>query len=116
MPSPILARADALMQRHTPGQPANHEATEDFPLLTDAFDEEENIPILLQVDTPPPVSTPQTQSAQDTTKLAADLAQALEKQLRAALPALIERAVAEVIAQQAAAAPSAANAEVNGAD
>ncbi|WP_415034271.1 hypothetical protein [Azonexus sp.] len=110
MPSPILARADALMQRHSPGQSASHEVVEDFPLLTDAFDEEDNIPILLQVDTPPPslLSPPQTQSAHDPTKFAADLAQALEKQLHAALPALIERAVAEVMAQQVTVLPSAA--------
>lgn len=110
MPSPILARADALMHR----RPHSTDSAEDFPILTDALDEEENIPILLQVEVTPeepspeplaehtPPSAAPTVIATDSSpsSLAADLAHALHVHLQAALPGLIERAVADVMAHR----------------
>ncbi|MFV0370410.1 MAG: hypothetical protein ACK5JI_02020 [Azonexus sp.] len=108
MPSPILARADALMQRRVSGHAPEHDAAEDFPILTDALDEEEEIPILLQVEAAPetapapPAGT--AGKAGRTADLTADLARALEihlqAHLQAALPGLIEQAVAEVMARR----------------
>ena len=110
MPSPILARADALMHR----RPHSTDSAEDFPILTDALDEEENIPILLQVEATPEEPSPEslaehaapppssTTIAADSSpsSLAADLAHALHVHLQAALPGLIERAVADVMAHR----------------
>ena len=48
MPSPILARADALMQRRR----ANTPDGEDVPILTDAIVEEDDFPVLLDIETP----------------------------------------------------------------
>ncbi|MDX9738047.1 MAG: hypothetical protein RBT53_07875 [Azonexus sp.] len=110
MPSPILARADALMHR----RPHSNDSAEDFPILTDALDEEENIPILLQVEatpeepnpeplaehTSPPVSPTAITTDSSPSSLAADLAHALHVHLQAALPSLIERAVADVMAHR----------------
>lgn len=47
MPSPIIARADALMQRRR----QNLAEPDEVPVLVDALDDDD-IPILLQVDTP----------------------------------------------------------------
>lgn len=110
MPSPILARADALMHR----RPHSTDSAEDFPILTDALDEEDNIPILLQVEASPEEPNPDplaehapspaapTATAADSSpsSLAADLAHALHVHLQAALPDLIERAVADVMAHR----------------
>ena len=54
MPSPILARADAFMQRRRQNSPE----LDDVPLLTDAISPEDEIPLLVDVETPaPPVKT-----------------------------------------------------------
>ena len=52
MPSPILARADALMQRRRPTSPE----PDDVPLLTDAISPEDDLPLLVDVETPAPVA------------------------------------------------------------
>jgi len=55
MPSPILARADALMQRrHASGE------SEEVPLLTDAIDLENDIPVLVDVAPPATAATSAT--------------------------------------------------------
>lgn len=109
MPSPILARADALMQRRVSGHAPEHDVAEDFPILTDALDEEEEIPILLQVEAAPETApeaapAPPAGTADLTADLAVDLTRALEihlqAHLQAALPGLIEQAVAEVMARR----------------
>jgi hypothetical protein len=54
MSSPILARADALMQRRRQSNPE----PDDVPLLVDAISPEDEIPLLVDVETPaPPVET-----------------------------------------------------------
>ena len=50
MPSPILARADAFMQRRR----QNSSEPDDVPLLTDAISPEDEIPLLVDVETPAP--------------------------------------------------------------
>ncbi|MCG2578354.1 hypothetical protein LZ012_15275 [Dechloromonas sp. XY25] len=45
MPSPILARADALMHRKRP----NEAGFDDVPILTDAIGDDDDIPVLLEV-------------------------------------------------------------------
>ncbi|MDE2441999.1 MAG: hypothetical protein KGP14_13330 [Betaproteobacteria bacterium] len=45
MPSPILARADALMHRKR----QNDAGSDDVPILTDAISEDDDIPVLLEV-------------------------------------------------------------------
>ena len=52
MASPILARADALMQRRRPSSTE----PDDVPLLTDAISPEDDIPLLVDVETPAPVA------------------------------------------------------------
>ena len=52
MASPILARADALMQRRRPSSTE----PDDVPLLTDAISPEDDIPLLVDVETPAPVT------------------------------------------------------------
>lgn len=53
MPSPIIARADALMQKRR----QNLAGADEVPVLIDALDDED-IPILLLVDTPAPAAEP----------------------------------------------------------
>ena len=56
MSSPILARADALMQRRRQSTPE----PDDVPLLVDAISPEDEIPLLVDVETPaPPAETAQ---------------------------------------------------------
>jgi hypothetical protein len=50
VPSPILARADALMQRR---RQANE--FDDVPVLTDAIDDEDDIPVLIDAESPMPL-------------------------------------------------------------
>lgn len=54
MPSPILARADALMHRKRP----NEAGYEDVPILTDAIGDDDDIPVLLEVAAVPPEAAP----------------------------------------------------------
>ena len=46
MPSPILARANALMQRHR----NSNDDTDEIPILTDAVSTAEEIPLLTDID------------------------------------------------------------------
>ena len=74
MSSPILARADALMQRRRQNSPE----PDDVPLLTDAISPEDEIPLLVDVETPaPPVKTA----------------------LAAELPAIIETTIRDFLAE-----------------
>lgn len=126
MPSPILARADALMHR----QRQNDGAPDEIPLLTDAFDGDD-IPVLLDIDealaeqeavpsappepmapeidampaaaemeaiTPPPVATIETEA---TDALLRELAERLQQRLAAELPRLIEATLRDYLAERA---------------
>lgn len=128
MPSPILARADALMQRRR----QNSSSPDEVPVLTDALDEDD-VPILLDVETgtpvvpaasseantqneevrvpeapPTPPSAPLLDLPPPTTVLAAarhelivhELARRIEQRLASELPRLIESTVRAYLAEQ----------------
>lgn len=124
MPSPILARADALMHRKR----QSDNELDDLPVLTDAIDEDD-IPILLDAETsvtteipaigepafvppseaiiepdikaldpmpPAPVIDPALRD-----QLIRDLAHRVEQRLSAELPSIIESTVRDFLAEQA---------------
>lgn len=112
MPSPILARADALMQRRH-SQSAEFD---DIPVLTDAIDEADDFPVLLDIDsTPPaftaeaeqatvemlePVARPPSLDAGLLDILAHELARRVEQRIAAELPRIIESTVRDFLAEQ----------------
>lgn len=114
MPSPILARADALMhRRHGSGE------SEEVPLLTDAIDVENDIPVLVDVAPttpaapPPPLKRPAPPPAAaagnpattpvpplDTdwgAALAEELGRRIEARLLAEIPKIVATTVAELL-------------------
>jgi hypothetical protein len=131
MPSPILARADALMQRRRQTLAEG----EDVPLLTDAIDPEEDIPVLVDIEEPattttniadspstPPATAPvaaspanpepatlaatATVSPPDITALSDELARRVTARLHAELPGIVAEVVRELLAEQAAGTPN----------
>ena len=114
MPSPILARADALMQRR---RSTTLNADDDVPVLTDSIQEEEDFPVLLDIEAPPEVFEPIAETApiievveEPTTHplldagmrdiLAHELARRVEQRLAAELPRIIESTVRDFLAEQ----------------
>ncbi len=114
MPSPILARADALMQRR---RSTTLDADDDVPVLTDSIQEEEDFPVLLDIEAPPEVFEPIAETApiievveEPTTHplldagmrdiLAHELARRVEQRLAAELPRIIESTVRDFLAEQ----------------
>lgn len=115
MPSPILARADALMQRRMHGQAA----PDDVPMLTEAIGDD-GIPLLLNVETPfpqieevlpttvevPPAPMSSTDSPTirlDTGVseiLVRELARRVEQRLSAELPKIIAATLRDFLAEQ----------------
>ncbi|MCB4361214.1 hypothetical protein [Quatrionicoccus australiensis] len=127
MPSPIIARADALMQKRR----QNLAGADEVPVLIDALDDED-IPILLLVDTPAPVAElasslaetrenrpdqpddvapPPTaappelmatadQDASHDEHLVRELTRRIEARLSAELPAIIAATVRDFLAEQ----------------
>ena len=90
MPSPILARADALMQRRRQGETG---PLDDVPVLTDAVDQDENTPLL---------TSEHIEQAYALTLdgMAETLAARIKARLATELPALIESTVREFLAEQ----------------
>ena len=114
MPSPILARADALMQRR---RSTTLDADDDVPVLTDAIEEDDDFPVLLDIETPPEVFEPIAEIApiveivEEPTShplldagirdiLAHELARRVEQRLAAELPRIIESTVRDFLAEQ----------------
>ena len=114
MPSPILARADALMQRR---RSTTLDADDDVPVLTDAIEEEDDFPVLLDIETPPEVFEPIAEIAsiveivEEPTShplldagirdiLAHELARRVEQRLAAELPRIIESTVRDFLDEQ----------------
>ncbi len=117
MPSPILARADALMQRRRQNTPES----EEIPVLTDAIDDDD-IPVLLQLDEEPPQAIAESESIspvavmervdQEQTPpgidrnpvqletLVSELVSRIERRLVAELPGMIESAVRDLLNEQ----------------
>lgn len=113
MPSPILARADALMHRRR----QNNDDAPDVPVLTDAVDVDDDLPVLLDIE---PAPLPRQASPLETTPaespdvrreelafnaalrdiLAHDLALRLEQRITAELPRIIESTVLDLLAEQ----------------
>lgn len=92
MSSPILARADALMQRRRQNSPE----PDDVPLLTDAISPEDEIPLLVDVETPAP---------QVETALAVEAEAEIEAEVKTEVKADVE-ALAEPTAEVETAAPA----------
>ena len=114
MPSPILARADALMQRRR-----QHTEVDDVPVLTDAIEDEDDIPVLIdaeaaipiveQNDDPTPATLPESDQAPPASPvfdaalrdiLAHELARRVEQRIAAELPRIIESTVRDFLAEQ----------------
>lgn len=129
MPSPILARADALMHRKRQSETD----FDDVPVLTDAIDDDDDIPLLVEIDDeqqgsvqqsePPPRQAsiePETNDevsielpladvpplsarpldAELREQLAGELARRIEQRITAELPRLIESALRDFLAEQ----------------
>ncbi|MDD2742650.1 MAG: hypothetical protein PHV02_10270 [Rhodocyclaceae bacterium] len=107
MPSPILARADALIQRRR----GSHQKPDDIPLLTDRVETDEDFPVLCdlaptiaataQVLEIPDQTAPKIDLAQTSNDtLAFELARKIELRLLAELPRLIEATVKDYLAEQ----------------
>lgn len=114
MPSPVIARADALMQRR-------HGASEndEIPLLTDAIDIENDLPVLVDVapskpaaDAASPSTRREKRRADPATTpvpsldtewgaaLVEELARRVEARLQAEIPRIIATTVAELLGEQ----------------
>jgi len=116
MPSPILARADALMQRR---RQSSGEADE-VPVLTDAIDvatiesNEDDIPVLHDIETPAPPTEPEPLLLREDEPsppapvfdaamrdfLAHELARRVQQRIIAELPRLIDSTVRDFLAEQ----------------
>lgn len=106
MPSPILARADALMQRRH----LSTADTEEVPVLTDAIDAEEEIPVLLDIAAPPrlPESVEARLDQSEVPAIDADwgaalveeLGRRIEQRLLAEIPKIVAASVAELLDEQ----------------
>lgn len=118
--SPILARADALMQRRR----QNTGEIDDVPILTDAVttDSDDDVPVLLDVEHFAPLAEPEAviaesddpqviESSEKTTAppafdaalrdiMAHELARRVEQRLAAELPRIIESTVRDYLAEQ----------------
>ena len=119
MPSPILARADALMQRR---RQANE--FDGVPVLTDAIDDEDDIPVLIDAEVPMqlvehgddsimespveskpaiPEPTVLNNAVFDTAlreTLAHELAHRVQQRITAELPRIIESTLRDFLAEQ----------------
>lgn len=125
MPSPILARANALMQRHR----NSNDDTDEIPILTDAVSTAEEIPLLTDIDpeeaamplpeltvptllTSPPASLPdapatarrpdEADEAEARELLLRELARRVELRLAQTLPRLIAETLEGFLQEQAA--------------
>jgi hypothetical protein len=129
VPSPILARADALMHRKR----QSDTDFDDVPVLTDAIDDDDDIPLLLEIDEqqqesvlqPAPLETQSDiapQANDDVSielpladipplaarpldselreQLAGELARRIEQRITAELPRLIDSALRDFLAEQ----------------
>lgn len=112
MPSPILARADALMQRRRSSNPD----FDDVPVLTDTVEaDDDDFPVLLELapsdDADDKISEPVFETFDEaepainlasasSDTLALELARKIEQRLMAELPRIIEATVRDYLAEQ----------------
>jgi hypothetical protein len=90
MPSPILARADALMQRRRQGETG---PLDDVPILTDTVEADESLPILAE-------AIHDQAYGLTLDGLAEALGKRIKAKLAAELPGLIDATVREFLAEQ----------------
>lgn len=96
MPSPILARADALMQRRRQGETG---PLDDLPVLTDTVEHDDSAPVLHERVALPgnkPAAAPDP--LEDATR---ELSNRVRQRLLAELPELVETTVREFLAERA---------------
>ncbi|MBK6356805.1 MAG: hypothetical protein IPF44_08815 [Betaproteobacteria bacterium] len=120
MPSPIIARADALMHRRR----QTDSEFDDVPVLTDSVDEFDDIPVLTEVEPLPEaeiisepleelatehvteltcLAAPETPATLDPTlrdELVRELAGRIEERIKAALPEIISSTLRDFLADQ----------------
>lgn len=120
MPSPIIARADALMHRRR----QTDSEFDDVPVLTDSVDDFDDIPVLTEVEPLPEpeiisepleelatehvteltcLAAPETPSTLDPTlrdELVRELAGRIEERIKAALPEIISSTLRDFLADQ----------------
>ena len=120
MPSPIIARADALMHRRR----QTDSEFDDVPVLTDSVDEFDDIPVLTEVEPLPEpeiisepleelatehvteltcLAAPETPATLDPTlrdELVRELAGRIEERIKAALPEIIGSTLRDFLADQ----------------
>lgn len=119
MPSPIIARADALMNRRR----QTESEFDDIPVLTDSVDEFDDIPVLTDVEPMPemeavlepvavavePVADTPPQLAPEASPtidpglrddLVRELASRIEDRIKAALPGIISSTIKDFLAEQ----------------
>lgn len=119
MPSPIIARADALMNRRR----QTDSEFDDVPVLTDSVDEFDDIPVLIDVEPMPeieaapepveaavePVAGTPLQIASEAPslidpglrdELVRELASRIEDRIKSALPGIISSTIKDFLAEQ----------------
>lgn len=122
MPSPIIARADALMQRRR----QNSAPGDDIPVLTDSINDDDDIPVLVDAEAPQlvemPIIAPTASSESSDAErdlgdqneslavpafdsalrdiITHELARRIEQRLSAELPRLIEATVRDYLTEQ----------------
>ena len=120
MPSPIIARADALMQRRR----QSDIEFDDIPILTDSIDQIDDIPVLTEIVPEPEmedfpeqiettiepvadISLPASQEAPSAIDSSAlrdeliyELTSRIEDRIKAALPEIISSTIREFLAEQ----------------
>ena len=119
MPSPIIARADALMQRRR----QSYTYLDDLPVLTDSIDTIDDIPVLTEIEpvqetqhfsepvettiesvdeTPLPAISdgPSTADTDQRDELILELTSRIEDRIKAALPEIISSTIREFLAEQ----------------
>jgi hypothetical protein len=111
VPSPIIARADALMHRRRQGD----NEIDDIPVLTDSIDQLDEIPVLTEVESIPEtavfsesaeVAQPAEEEAPSNIEsdlrddLIRELTGRIEDRIRAALPDIISSTIREFLIEQ----------------
>jgi len=94
-PSPVLARADALMQRRRQNAAGEFE---DFPVLTEVISPDDDIPILSDAVAPEPERTDDLVPAV-LAILADELAERVRTRLAAEIPCLVEAVLHSTLAK-----------------
>ena len=96
MPSPIIARADALMHRRR----QTDSEFDDVPVLTDSVDEFDDIPVLTEVEPLPEAEIISEPLEELATEHVTELTGRIEERIKAALPEIISSTLRDFLADQ----------------